>query len=65
MFLLPQCFPYLSHIMYVSPSQKTRKILAEKIAQLNSAIDGVSGQLRTKEDPDEVHVNGDEVEAAI
>ncbi|XP_004300120.1 PREDICTED: uncharacterized protein LOC101295716 [Fragaria vesca subsp. vesca] len=45
--------------------EKTRKILAEKIAQLNSAIDGVSGQLQTKEDPDEVHVNGDEVEAAI
>ncbi|KAM5573932.1 hypothetical protein ABKV19_013450 [Rosa sericea] len=45
--------------------EKTRKVLAEKIAQLNSAIDGVSGQLRTKEDPDEVPVSADDVEATI
>ncbi|XP_050151690.1 uncharacterized protein LOC126626404 isoform X2 [Malus sylvestris] len=43
--------------------QKTRKVLAEKIAQLNSAIDDVSGQLRPEDDPDEVPVNSEEVEA--
>ncbi|CAN1781672.1 hypothetical protein LINPERHAP1_LOCUS15529, partial [Linum perenne] len=30
--------------------EKTRKILTEKIAQLNSAIDDVSSQLKTDED---------------
>lgn len=48
--------------------EKTRKVLAEKIAQLNSAIDGVSGQLRSEEDQDEVPVSAesaDEVEASI
>ncbi|CAN6678242.1 unnamed protein product [Malus baccata var. baccata] len=45
--------------------EKTRKILAEKIAQLNSAIDDVSGQLRSEDDPDEVSVNSDEVEAVV
>ncbi|KAM7258339.1 hypothetical protein ACFE04_014080 [Oxalis oulophora] len=42
--------------------EKTRKILADKIAQLNSAIDDVSSQLRT-EDTDDVEVNSDEMEA--
>jgi hypothetical protein len=54
--------------MCVFASQKTRKVLAEKIAQLNSAIDGVSGQLRSEEDQDEVPVSAesaDEVEASI
>ncbi|KAB2626257.1 hypothetical protein D8674_017917 [Pyrus ussuriensis x Pyrus communis] len=45
--------------------EKTRKILAEKIAQLNSAIDDVSGQLRSEDDPDEVSVNSEEVEAVV
>lgn len=70
MFLISQCFPFQSHIMCVFASQKTRKVLAEKIAQLNSAIDGVSGQLRSEEDPDEVPVSAEsadeaEAEAAI
>ncbi|RWR78534.1 Localized to the inner membrane of the chloroplast [Cinnamomum micranthum f. kanehirae] len=45
--------------------EKTRKTLAEKIAQLNSAIDDVSLQLKAKDDDTEVAVNVDEVEAAI
>ncbi|KAF7829467.1 Localized to the inner membrane of the chloroplast [Senna tora] len=44
--------------------EKTRKVLAEKIAQLNSAIDDVSAQLRSEEAPNGVAVNSDEVEAA-
>ncbi len=45
--------------------QRTRKILADKIAQLNSAIDDVSGQLKPKDAPNDVDVISDEVEAAI
>lgn len=47
--------------------EKTRKILTEKIAQLNSAIDDVSAQLRTEDDdaPNGVAVNSGEVEANI
>ncbi|KAF5943203.1 hypothetical protein HYC85_020845 [Camellia sinensis] len=46
--------------------EKTRKVLAEKIAQLNSAIDDVSAQLRPEDDtPNGVAVDTDEVEAAI
>ncbi|GAB4828452.1 hypothetical protein Ancab_035449 [Ancistrocladus abbreviatus] len=45
--------------------EKTRKILTEKIAQLNSAIDDVSAQLRTQETPNGAAVNSDELEAAI
>ncbi|KAL4300422.1 hypothetical protein AHAS_Ahas17G0199300 [Arachis hypogaea] len=44
--------------------QKTRKVLAEKIAQLNDAIDDVSSQLRSEETPNGVAVNSDELEAA-
>lgn len=44
-------------------TQKTWKVLAEKIAKLNSAIDDVSFQL--KADPNEVELNAREVEAAI
>ncbi|XP_031404212.1 uncharacterized protein LOC116213429 isoform X2 [Punica granatum] len=43
--------------------QKTRKVLTEKIAQLNSAIDEVSAQLRSEESPDATSVDPDEVEA--
>lgn len=42
--------------------EKTRKILTEKIEQLNSAIDDVSAQLRTEETPNGAAVNSDEVE---
>ncbi|XP_077246928.1 inner membrane localized protein [Tasmannia lanceolata] len=45
--------------------EKTRKILTEKIAQLNSAIDDVSSQLRADDSPNGAAVNSDEVEAAI
>ncbi|CAL1355283.1 unnamed protein product [Linum trigynum] len=46
--------------------EKTRKILTDKIAQLNSAIDDVSSQLRSEDAPKEdTSVNPDEIEAAI
>lgn len=45
--------------------QKTRKILAEKIAQLNSAIDDVSAQLHGDDAPNGAAVASDEVEASI
>ncbi|KAK9269829.1 hypothetical protein L1049_025402 [Liquidambar formosana] len=45
--------------------EKTRKILTEKIAQLNSAIDDVSAQLRSDDAPNGTAVNSDEIEAAI
>lgn len=52
--------------------EKTRKILAQKIDQLNSAIDDVSSQLRSEDSPDEADdapngaaINSDEMEAAI
>ncbi|XP_034223319.1 uncharacterized protein LOC117633707 isoform X2 [Prunus dulcis] len=45
--------------------QKTRKILAEKIAQLNSAIDDVSAQLHADDTPNGAAVASDEVEASI
>ncbi|XP_050376564.1 uncharacterized protein LOC126793969 [Argentina anserina] len=45
--------------------EKTRKILAEKIAQLNSAIDDVSAQLHADDAPNGVAVSSDEVEASI
>ncbi|XP_014520142.1 uncharacterized protein LOC106777128 isoform X2 [Vigna radiata var. radiata] len=49
--------------------EKTRKVLTEKIAQLNSAIDGVSAQLRPdvvpKEDPDELALSSEEMEASL
>ncbi|XP_059439559.1 uncharacterized protein LOC132172125 [Corylus avellana] len=45
--------------------ERTRKILTEKIAQLNSAIDDVSAQLRADDAPNGAAVNSDEVEASI
>ncbi|CAJ1973120.1 unnamed protein product [Sphenostylis stenocarpa] len=44
--------------------EKTRKVLAEKIEQLNAAIDDVSAQLRSEEGSNGVAVNSDEIEAA-
>jgi hypothetical protein len=44
--------------------QKTRKVLANKIEQLNAAIDEISSQLRSEQTPNGVAVNSDEVEAA-
>ncbi|OVA00650.1 hypothetical protein BVC80_9085g60 [Macleaya cordata] len=43
--------------------EKTRRILSEKIAQLNSAIDKVSAQLRTDDAPNGVTLSSDEIEA--
>ncbi|KAL0927506.1 hypothetical protein M5K25_001681 [Dendrobium thyrsiflorum] len=45
--------------------QKTRKILTEKIAQLNSAIDDVSSQLRADDDPNGAVVASGEIEASV
>ncbi|RZC55053.1 hypothetical protein C5167_013902 [Papaver somniferum] len=45
--------------------EKTRKILTEKIAQLNSAIDDVSSQLRTEDSPNGAASTSDEIEAAV
>ncbi|KAK9748462.1 hypothetical protein RND81_02G059400 [Saponaria officinalis] len=42
--------------------ERTRKILTEKIEQLNSAIDNVSSQLRSEEPPNGAAVNPDEME---
>ncbi|KAK7309423.1 hypothetical protein RJT34_06136 [Clitoria ternatea] len=44
--------------------EKTRKVLTDKIAQLNAAIDGVSAQLRADEDPNESASTSEEVEGA-
>ncbi|ESW07960.1 hypothetical protein PHAVU_009G006700 [Phaseolus vulgaris] len=44
--------------------EKTRKVLSEKIEQLNAAIDDVSAQLRSEETSNGVAVNSDEIEAA-
>lgn len=44
--------------------EKTRKVLANKIEQLNAAIDEISSQLRSEQTPNGVAVNSDEVEAA-
>ncbi|KAI7993380.1 DNA topoisomerase 2 [Camellia lanceoleosa] len=43
----------------------TRKILSEKITQLNSAIDDVSSQLRADDTPNGTAVSLDELEASI
>ncbi|XP_057516991.1 uncharacterized protein LOC130798130 [Amaranthus tricolor] len=45
--------------------EKTRKILTEKIEQLNSAIDDVSSQLRSEGSPNGAAVNSDELEATV
>ncbi|KAL3736469.1 hypothetical protein ACJRO7_025417 [Eucalyptus globulus] len=44
--------------------EKTRKVLAEKIAQLNSAIDDVSAQLQPEDTPNGAAVPSDQVEAS-
>lgn len=49
----------------VSCPQKQRKKLAEKIEQLNSAIDNVSNQLRSEEAPNGAAVGSDDIEALV
>ncbi|KAL9238082.1 hypothetical protein vseg_012555 [Gypsophila vaccaria] len=45
--------------------ERTRRILTEKIEQLNSAIDDVSSQLRSEGAPNGAAVNSDGVEAGV
>lgn len=45
--------------------QKQRKILTEKIVQLNDAIDDISNQLRSGDAENGAAVNLDEVESVI
>ncbi|KAL2504415.1 expressed protein localized to the inner membrane of the chloroplast [Abeliophyllum distichum] len=45
--------------------ERTRKILTEKIAQLNSAIDDVSAQLHADDEPNGAAITSDELEASI
>ncbi|KAL2499210.1 expressed protein localized to the inner membrane of the chloroplast [Abeliophyllum distichum] len=45
--------------------ERQRKKLAEKIEQLNSAIDNVSNQLPSEDSPNGAAVNSDDVEALI
>lgn len=45
--------------------QKKRKLLTDKIAQLNAAIDDVSSQLRTDEEPNGSAVYLNEMEADL
>ncbi|KAJ6799608.1 uncharacterized protein M6B38_280925 [Iris pallida] len=45
--------------------ERTRKVLEKKIAQLNSAIDDVSSELRADSGPDAAVADSDETEAAL
>ncbi|KAL6993345.1 hypothetical protein U1Q18_011461, partial [Sarracenia purpurea var. burkii] len=45
--------------------ERTRKILTEKIAQLNAAIDDVSSQLHTDDAPNGAAVKPDELEPSV
>ncbi|XP_057500473.1 uncharacterized protein LOC130784581 isoform X1 [Actinidia eriantha] len=45
--------------------EKTRKILTEKIAQLNSAIDDISAQLHSRDAPNGAAGKSDELEASV
>lgn len=57
-------FPSMTSKICSLDLQKTRKVLSEKIEQLNAAIDDVSAQLRSEETSNGVAVNSDEIEAA-
>lgn len=56
---------YTFGCVFCNWQQKTRKILAEKIEQLNSAIDDVSAQLHADDAPNGVAMASDEIEASI
>lgn len=45
--------------------QRKRKILEEKIANLNAAIDDASAHFRSEDGPNGVAVNSGEIESAI
>lgn len=53
----------INSTVYFALMQKTRKVLADKIAQLNSAIDDVSSQLKSEDTPNGAALSTDEVEA--
>ena len=60
---------FLIKLCLLTGKQRTRKILTEKIAQLNSAIDEVSSQLRGGDDeedaPNGAAVTQDELGASV
>ncbi|KAL7261575.1 hypothetical protein ACSBR1_000088 [Camellia fascicularis] len=58
-------FLLLQHAYLLAHSQKTRKVLEEKIAQLGTTIDNVSASLRSEDAPNGAAVDADELEAAI
>lgn len=64
MLVLREGIPLMASKICLFDLQKTRKVLAEKIEQLNAAIDDVSAQLRSEEASNGVAVNSDEIEAA-
>lgn len=57
--------PTSSNLLALFCLQKQRKKLAEKIDQLNSAIDDISTQLRSDDTPNGAAVNSDDVEAVV
>ena len=60
-----KCLQCIDIALVVWWLQRTRKILTEKIAQLNSAIDDVSAQLHGDDAPNGAAVNSDEVGASM
>ncbi|WVZ20427.1 hypothetical protein V8G54_007749 [Vigna mungo] len=64
LLLIPSIMFVLQGILAKVDIAKTRKVLSEKIEQLNAAIDDVSAQLRSEEASNGVAINSDEIEAA-
>ncbi|XP_050255019.1 uncharacterized protein LOC126700895 [Quercus robur] len=67
-YALEKLVLYIFHQFHSSlnaPLARTRKILTEKIAQLNSAIDDVFAQLHGDDAPNGAAVNSDEVGASM
>ena len=60
-----KCLQCIDIALVVWWLQRTRKILTEKIAQLNLAIDDVSAQLHGDDAPNGAAVNSDEVGASM
>ena len=60
-FFKKKCLQCIDIALVVWWLQRTHKILTEKIAQLNSAIDDVSAQLHGDDAPNGATVNSDEV----
>ena len=64
-FFLKKCLQCIDITLVVWCLKRTHKILTEKIAQLNSAIDDVSTQLHGDDAPNGAAVNSDEVGASM